>query len=923
MKKIKVLAFVLVALTLFSCSASALSGFKNVAYMYSEKISGGLEYTEVYSKYDDDSPQHSYVFEYKPGEGTFPILTYGESVYNAETIKNLADFEGNRGLDIRGGVNADFFSLQTGVPLGAVISEGRLLSSCSENNAMGIKRDGSYILGTPGIKVTLSHEGYSYNIRNFNKYPTVYVEYLLSSEFYSSSTSQSPGTEILINFPEDSPRLGEAYQCRVLEVYKDAVNVEIPDGCLLLSINNKSPNFNNFISIEKDDIIRLEFECNPGWENVEYAFGGSDVIVKDSQITEGVVDVYHEKVRNPRTSVGVRADGTYVFYAVDGGDNPQSYGLTLNELAVTMKDLGCVYALNLDGGGSTTVCVKLGAFDAPEVVNIPSGGSERKVSNAVLFVNSLPATGVPGNVSVNLSHPYVLSGMGYVDVSLSVLDTGYHSMSADIDNITVCCDTAIGRIEGNRIWPDCDAGTYEINVKAKVGDAEISGKTILNVVDRIDLIDLESKKTEINRGGSFIIPTVGYYMSMPVAVSPSSVKLSFVDVDEEGNEIELPNTSEDPSVLAMCDAGSIDSNGVFHGASDGKNYSAKLKVQYGETSAYMDIKVGIAPTVIGTFEDGSDLSEVYRKDAAEYDYVDIGRRSDHAVRFMGSDFRYVWPRVLSKKCAYLEIWVYDKLNHDAFAEIKDYFGDTHYIRYEISEDYRDINGWIRLVAKIPEEISQTISVTSIYMTYYPVNVILDNFTINYGDEAVVFADVETSWAKEYINKTYNMEISDGNLIDGERYFYPDNNLTRAEFAKMFAAFLRLDTELYVDYELRFSDNDQIPEWAAPYIKAMLAEGYMSGKEKGGQIFFNASDKITREEVIYVFGTLIPDSFEYELSFNDNDNIAVWSRRNVEKVVSFGLITGYGDNTLLPKKNISRAEISSVFVRALEKGILSL
>jgi len=54
-------------------------------------------------------------------------------------------------------------------------------------------------------------------------------------------------------------------------------------------------------------------------------------------------------------------------------------GATLEELAQIMKDLGCVDAMNMDGGSSSTMVI------SSEVMNAPSGGAEKPVSNAILI----------------------------------------------------------------------------------------------------------------------------------------------------------------------------------------------------------------------------------------------------------------------------------------------------------------------------------------------------------------------------------------------------------------------------------------------------------------------------------------------------------------------------------------------------------
>ena len=86
---------------------------------------------------------------------------------------------------------------------------------------------------------------------------------------------------------------------------------------------------------------------------------------------------------NPRTAIGIKADGTYLFVVSDGRTD-ESEGLSLLQLAEFMKSLGAETAYNLDGGGSSTM-----VFNG-SVINVPTGGgigngsgSERKVSDIV------------------------------------------------------------------------------------------------------------------------------------------------------------------------------------------------------------------------------------------------------------------------------------------------------------------------------------------------------------------------------------------------------------------------------------------------------------------------------------------------------------------------------------------------------------
>ena len=112
------------------------------------------------------------------------------------------------------------------------------------------------------------------------------------------------------------------------------------------------------------------------------AFGPA--LVEDGEISVDADDeVGRAMASNPRTAIGIREDGTYLFVVSDGRTD-ESEGLSLQELAEFMKSQGAVTAYNLDGGGSSTM-----VFNG-NVVNNPTGGhaghgtgSERSVSDIV------------------------------------------------------------------------------------------------------------------------------------------------------------------------------------------------------------------------------------------------------------------------------------------------------------------------------------------------------------------------------------------------------------------------------------------------------------------------------------------------------------------------------------------------------------
>lgn len=90
------------------------------------------------------------------------------------------------------------------------------------------------------------------------------------------------------------------------------------------------------------------------------------------------------RTAHPRTAVGVDASGTKLVLLVVDGRNPKvATGMTFAELAREMIRLGCTDALNLDGGGSTTLVMRNTTTGKLAVVNTPSDRRERPVANVL------------------------------------------------------------------------------------------------------------------------------------------------------------------------------------------------------------------------------------------------------------------------------------------------------------------------------------------------------------------------------------------------------------------------------------------------------------------------------------------------------------------------------------------------------------
>jgi Phosphodiester glycosidase len=129
-------------------------------------------------------------------------------------------------------------------------------------------------------------------------------------------------------------------------------------------------------------------------DRVEVGYRPASPIDAEVAITGNVILLHGGSVvaprseRQPRTALGISADGTRVWLVTVDGRSDKSVGMTYVRLAKLLKSLGAKYALNLDGGGSTTMVARMPGDDAVSVRNTPSDGAQRPVPNGIGFVTT-------------------------------------------------------------------------------------------------------------------------------------------------------------------------------------------------------------------------------------------------------------------------------------------------------------------------------------------------------------------------------------------------------------------------------------------------------------------------------------------------------------------------------------------------------
>lgn len=308
-------------------------------------------------------------------------------------------------------------------------------------------------------------------------------------------------------------------------------------------------------------------------EQLKEALGGNAILVKDGQIyqtpqTGGEVE--------PRTAVGIKADGGVFFAVVDGRQEPYSSGLSMPDLAQMMIDLGAVMALNLDGGGSSTFVTRAPGGSVLEVDNSPSDRAERSVANSWLIVNKTPADGVFHNAFLE---PYDQSFTPGTTIPFSAKgrDQSYAPAALPTEGLTwELDDPSFGTIDGNGVFTS-NGKTGQFHVLLKHNGTEV-GRSLIEIA---------------------VPDTVAFASQELTAARNSRVPLNLLTQFQKRN---VQWKASDFVFDIPEGMGTIDANGVLHTGNQRVTGTITATFKGTNLRAQTQVAVGRAPVVLFDFE---------------------------------------------------------------------------------------------------------------------------------------------------------------------------------------------------------------------------------------------------------------------------------------------------------------------------------
>lgn len=936
-------------------------------------LHAGTFWSNAYS----DLRQENYVV-YTPNKSVMPIVTCGDYATQLTTVTAAAKNLEVGGYRVVAGVNGDYFDTVTGVPLGCVMTDGVLRSVTSANYAIGFYADGTTVMGKPELTITVESEnGEAFSVAALNYVrQSSYGVFLYDDGFNArrSIGTSEKGVDVVCSVDEGTLDIGGELTLTVERVLSDAVDTAVAKGQYVLSANLSAVSeASTLLALEKGQKLTVRVTANDEkWNKVTNMIGALYQLVEDGKVCSGL-----PTGAAPRTALGLTADGKLILYTIDGRASGYSIGASLSQTAERLVELGCVSAMSLDGGGSTTFVASKPADTGVSLVNRPSDGYVRAVTNHVFLVASSKPSGTLDHIALSVPAKYVLPGAS-VTLSAVAVDTNYIPMKADI---TYAADR--GSVSGNILTAPA-SGT--VTVGAKRGSVYATEK--LEVVSKPDTVELLQNGKAVDsltlaRGSETKLIARALYRHLSVLGDNSNFTWSVTG-----------------------DVGTVSADGVFTAAK--RLATGVLTVSVGETKREFPVSVTADPLrTVDRFDAPFDtytgvnamLSHV--TDEAHIRCGSGAARLDYAV-YEGVDAEISMNYNVRSGYDCVNLWVCGD-GGDAMLRIKTDAGNSDAAAI-------DFTGWRQLCLTLPagakaitgltlsgdterigavfldqlvlsyaglldtdapaltltkQEDTQTLTgtyfddcdgtaIATLRVTYDGAP--LETYTYSNGIFTVslpesdgaqhrvtivagdasgnlarasydvasqstepVFPDLvdergNTHWANPCVSYLKRVGITNG---DERGNYNPNANISRQEFAVMLYRYLA-PAEDYSSVQLPFADSDKIGGWAKDGVRAMYALGVTKGSANwDGRVFFNPTATISRQEAVTMIGRLLEKGYPTpELTFRDSAAIAPWAKEYVSILSNVKILTGSDDGKFHPADSMTRAQVATVLYKLL-------
>ena len=902
---------------------------------------------------------------YTPNDDVRPVVMAGDVLTARDTVSKAAAELEAEGYRVVAGINGDFYNVGNGLPIGIVVMDGELRSSDAGYHAVGFMEDGSAVLGKPGITVTadlgygVDHGGvYTQILRKIMGVNKARVSdggiYLYTYGFndrHNTGNTES-GVDVLCTVKKGSLSVGGKLTLSVDRVMETAYATAMEPNQMVLSVNLKSDSYyvDALRNIPEGAEIVLDIAAaDERWNDVQYAIGALYSLVENGAVVSGL-----PSGASPRTAVGQKEDGTLIFYTIDGRKTGHSVGATLTQVGKRLIELGCVTAVCLDGGGSTTLTVTKPGDVAAGTINRPSEGGERSVTNQIFLVADSKASGRLSHFYVEPADYYVMTGAS-VPVAVSAVDTNFIPMEKKYD-----LTASAGRIEdGKLIAPEVGG---EVTVTAQNGSK--SGSATVYVVETPDTIAVEFGGTTVNSltltpGSSAVLSASAIYNHLKVRTGLDSFKWEF-----EGN------------------CGRMD-GWTFYAGNPG---SGTIRVTAGEKTVEIPVTVTKVPLeTVEDFEgdttifDGSYTDNAVFEKISGSEQVRLGRGAGMLEYKLTEEkqFDAEWRAgrstvVNNRTYTALNLWVYgDGSGNELYMIYSN--GTKGYLETKITTldftgwkqvsvstqgDYFDIQGlgvrapifgmYLNENDEMIYEVADTARKGRVYIDHIVASFVgtvdrevpevtaeldAENWQIKARiademdgvlSEKAVSVSINGAAAQDVVYSSKTGELTVALPEVGESWEAMRVTVT-AKDASGNIGRASVDVEAY-EVPHKFVDIDAY--WGATYVDFLYNAGITTGYEDGT---FRPNQQISRQQfavMLYRYlGLNEADYADVELPFADNAKIGAYAVPAIKALYTEGIINGStgsdGKIYFNPNNSLTRAQAATMIGRTQEKGYASV
>ena len=534
--------------TFTAAYAAPLTPTGETVYHNRAEIARGLFYDNSILVNANGKRVETFSLETMPGGPVYPIVAFGDVINDFMTIDDVIANAEERGLNVLGGINADFFYSSRSLPLGAVIAGGRYLSNNSDENMLGFDENGAFFSDHPVIDITLenlgggetvdkltgevrSNAGKTVEVHQFNKVRMAGSGiFLYDSGYDSVSTGTNlDGWAVIFRILEGSMTVSGQMSLLVEQVIPSGKDYPLDGEHMVLTAQAASAFPTEYTNFSVGDRVTLKTTCSDErLAGALYATGCGDLLAHEGKMTDSAGWDQALIAVHPRTALGIKPDGSIIAYAVDGRRSSYSNGALLENIAADLLARGCSEVINLDGGGSTVMSVRLPGQEHSAIVNRPSG-AVRKCATYILFVSDEKPTGRASRLHLQEDGSFILAG---ASMPLTALATDSAGLPAPLPgDITFSCLN--GTVE-NGVYTAGAAGVDTITVSS--ASAGISGQASVHVTDTVDTLTLTDAATgkapavtRLVGDASVTLSLAAAYLLRPVAADLSQAEFTLTE----------------------------------------------------------------------------------------------------------------------------------------------------------------------------------------------------------------------------------------------------------------------------------------------------------------------------------------------------------------------------------------------------------